>query len=146
MRYIIKESKNDKIALQNELDYISNYIALQEARLSNTVQIHYVTTGEPDTLEIAPLILITYIENAFKYGINPDKDNARVDVKIVISNSGLSMQVFNYKMPLVKNMESTGMGIENTAQRLQLLYPNKHQLTIQENAESYSVSLTLELK
>ena len=145
MRYIIKESKNDKIALQIELDYISNYIALQEARLSNTVQIHYETMGEPGALEIAPLMLITYIENAFKYGINPDRDNARVDVEIIISNTGLSMQVFNYKMPLVKNMESTGMGIVNTAQRLQLLYPNKHQLNIQENEESYSVSLTLEL-
>lgn len=145
MRYVIKDANDNRIPLQREIDYISNYIELQKARLGNTAYIKFETSGATGSKEIAPLILITYIENAFKYGINPDVDDCVVDVKILVTDNGLTLFVFNKKVPLAEEIESTGIGIPNTAERLKLLYPNKHEVEIKENDETYSVTLSLEL-
>ncbi len=145
MRYVIKDANDNRIHLQKEIDYISNYIELQKARLGNTANISFETSGVMGNKEIAPLILITYIENALKYGINPDVDDCVVDVKIQITDDGLTLFVFNKKVPLAAKIESTGIGISNTAERLKLLYPNKHKIEIKENNETYSITLSLEL-
>ncbi|MFM2359022.1 MAG: hypothetical protein RLY16_1015 [Bacteroidota bacterium] len=145
MRYVIKEANDNKISLLKEIDYLNNYIELQRARLGNTADINFEVSGNANSKEIAPLILITYIENAFKYGVNPDVDDCRVEVNIQITNNGLAMYVFNHKVPLADKIESTGIGIVNTAERLKLLYPNKHKIEIKENSETYSVTLTIEL-
>lgn len=145
MRYVIKDANNNKIRLQNEIDYITNYIELQKARLGNTATISFETTGETGTKTIAPLILITYIENSFKYGINPDVDGCVVDVKIVLLDNRLTLFVFNKKVLLAEKIESTGIGISNTAERLQLLYPNKHHIEVEDNNETYSLTLSLVL-
>lgn len=145
MRYVIKEANDNKIPLLKEVEYVSNYIELQKARLGNTAHINFETSGDAGSKEIAPLILITYIENAFKYGINPDVDNCRVDVKIQMTNNRLTMFVFNNKVLRADKIDSTGIGISNTTERLKMLYPNKHEIEINENNECYSVMLIIEL-
>jgi LytS/YehU family sensor histidine kinase len=145
MRYVIKDANDYKIPLQKEIEYIRNYIELQRARLGGTTQIRFVCSGDPDNKEISPLLLITYIENAFKYGVNPDEDDCLVEVKIHILDTRLRMFAFNKKVPLAKNTDSTGIGIANTAERLHLLYPGKHNIEIKENDKTYSVTLSLEL-
>jgi LytS/YehU family sensor histidine kinase len=145
MRYVIKEANEHKIALKKELEYLTNYIELQKARLGNTAYINFETTGNTEGKEIAPLILITFIENAFKYGINPDIDGCSVDIKINIINSTLTLKVFNNKVAIRNTVESTGIGIANTAERLKILYPNKHVTTIDDNKDSFFVTLSLEL-
>lgn len=145
MRYVIREAQDHKIPLHKELEYISNYIELQQARLGNTARIIFDSSGNAGSLEIVPLILITYIENAFKYGINPDVEDCRVEVRIQVTETGLKMFVFNRIVPLAGSIESTGIGITNTAERLQLLYPDRHKVEVSENDETYSITLTLEL-
>jgi len=95
MRYVIKDAHDYKIPLNKELEYIRNYLELQKARIGNTTRVEYYCAGEPDNKEIAPLILITYIENAFKYGVNPDEEDGVVEVKILVNHVGLAMSVYN---------------------------------------------------
>jgi len=145
MRYIIKESNENKISLQKELEYIDNYIELQRSRLGDTAKISFTCTGNTDDKEIASLILITYIENAFKYGVNPD-DNSEITITILIDNNKLNLKVLNNKVRNTDNTISTGIGIENTKERLNLLYPGKHELDIREDEKNYSVILTINLQ
>jgi hypothetical protein len=145
MRYVIKDANNYKIPLQKEIEYISNYIELQKARLGNTTYVRFECSGDADNKEIAPLILITYIENAFKYGINPNIDDCIVEITLQVTDSGIRLYVFNKKVQDSLNTESTGIGIRNTSERLKHLYPDKHVLQISENKETYSVMLSLQL-
>ena len=146
MRYVIKEATDDKIPLSKELEYIRNYVELQRARLGGTTRIVFQCSGDPEAREITPLLLITYIENAFKYGVNPDVDDCFVEVKIQVEETLLTMSVFNKKVPRAGKIESTGIGIANTAERLQLLYPGKHKLDIREDDKTYSIILSLQLQ
>jgi hypothetical protein len=146
MRYIIKDTNNPKIPLLTEVGYLQNYVELQRARTGNTAFIIFECTGQLYGLDIAPLILITYIENAFKYGINPDADNSFVEVYIQVTGNTLQMQVRNNKVPLADNTgNSTGIGINNTSGRLNLLYPGRHTLEIKEDEKNYSVNLSINL-
>jgi len=145
MRYVIKDANDYTIPLKKEIEYVRNYIELQKARLGNTAVIDFETTGEPGNKEIAPLILITYIENAFKYGINPDAGNCIIRVKIQMQDEGIKLTVFNKKVLRAAHLESTGIGMKNTAERLRHLYPEKHILLVNDNQENYSVTLSIKL-
>lgn len=145
MRYVIKDANNDKIPLLREIEYIRNYIELQRARLGDTTRIRFEVSGEPDNKAIAPLLLITYIENAFKHGVNPDEEDCIVEVNIQVTDTWLKMFVFNRKVSLAQDVDSTGIGIANTGERLRLLYPGKHKLDIEEDDKTYSVTLLLEM-
>jgi hypothetical protein len=145
MRYVIKDAEHNKIPLAREIDYIKNYIDLQRARLGETTHIEFECSGNAEDKDIAPLLLITYIENAFKYGVNPDVEDCLVEVRIGITDTQLTMYVFNRIVPVVDNIDSTGIGIANTSERLHLLYPGKHTLDIRQDMKTYSVTLSLEL-
>lgn len=146
MRYIIKDTNNQKIPLLTEVGYLQNYVELQRARAGNTAFIIFECSGQLYGLDIAPLILITYIENAFKYGINPDAGNSLVEVYIQVTGNTLQMQVHNNKVPLADiTGNSTGIGITNTSGRLNLLYPGRHTLEIKEDEKTYSVNLSIKL-
>ena len=144
MRYIIKDAHNNKVALEKELNYIGNYIDLQKSRLGNTARIYFTSTGNVEGKEIAPLLLITFIENAFKYGINPDEDS-EIRIAIDVEKQDVHLQVFNKKVKTINNTGSTGIGIINTKERLQLLYPSKHHITIQDTNTYFSVDLIITL-
>lgn len=98
MRYVIKDSQNYKIPLQKEVSYIKNYVALQQARLGNTARVDLKYSGDPGNMEISPLILITYIENAFKYGINPDVEGSLVDIALEVTGNGVMLRTYNIKV------------------------------------------------
>lgn len=142
MRYILKEATVEKIALQKEIDYITNYIELQQTRLRDTAAIIFQKPDTSEELEITPLILITFIENAFKYGVNPEEESEIV-IAIAVSDGELTLDVSNKKVITHKPEISMGIGLENTRQRLDLLYPGRHHLDIRENEHTYSVHLSM---
>ncbi len=145
MRYVIKDANDYKIPLHKEIDYIINYIELQRARLGDTTQVRFECSGKPGSKEITPLILITYIENAFKYGVNPDVEDCVIEINLQVTDTGMRLYTFNKKVQTLTPANSTGIGLKNTGERLAHLYPDKHSLQINENIETYSVILTLEL-
>ncbi len=145
MRYVIKDANAYNIPLTKEIDYLKNYIELQKARLGNTAKINFICDGDASNKNIAPLILITYIENAFKYGINPDVAQCTIDISIQMSHSAIQLSTFNSKVQHGNFIESTGIGMNNTKERLQHIYPNKHWIQVQDNADTYSVTLSIAL-
>jgi hypothetical protein len=143
MRYLLKDSNQDEVLLEKEITYIDNYIDLQKSRLRNAVDLEYNAIGDFWMHKIAPLLLFPFIENAFKYGVNPD-ENSVIKIAIKLDDNHLTMRVFNHKVS-VSNIESSKIGLQNTLDRLQLYYPKKHSFTIDENQESYTVNLRIEL-
>lgn len=141
MRYIMHNANEDSIRLDKEINYINNYIALQRSRLGDTVRIDYEVEGNPIGKTIAPLILISFIENAFKHGVNPD-ENSEIHIRIGIRDFELKMTAGNRKVHSVQS--ESGIGMRNTLDRLELLYPERHRVSILENDHSYTIELTLQ--
>lgn len=145
MRYVLSEADNDLVSLDKEIDYIRNYIDLQRIRFGDSIRIGFLVEGDTGGKKIAPLILITFVENAFKYGVNAD-ENSEIRIKIAVHENMFRLDVFNNKV-LVHNAAESGhgLGIENTRTRLDLLYPGSHVLHITDNKTDFSVSLELRL-
>ena len=144
LRYQLYECNVERIDLNKELNYISNYIAIQKGRIDERIAISYRTDIDTEQVKIAPLLLITFIENAFKYvGFNEDKTN-RVDIFLECRQGMLFFKVFNTKDSYINPTEqSSGLGIVNTKRRLELLYPGKHQLVINNLENDYELTLSL---
>jgi hypothetical protein len=146
MRYVISDAAHDYVSLEKELNYISDYIELQKIRLGNTVKIDYRCAGITDEKKIAPLILIPLIENAFKHGVNPEEDS-HIRINILNKDEELHVDIFNNKVSVINGEETRiSLGIENTRKRLEILYPGKHNLIIFDEANSFSVELTINLQ
>lgn len=142
MRYIMTNSNDEVIDLSKEINYISNFVSLQKTRLGNTVIVDYKVTGNAFGKAITPLILISFIENAFKHGVNPDQ-TSEICIYINIDDEVLTLFVSNKKTFSVES--DTGIGLQNTIERLSLLYPNKHQLKIEDDADKYIVNLSIKI-
>ena len=145
LRYVIQESQKDQVSLRNELDYIGQYIALQKLRLGDTVQIDFTREGHITGQQIAPLLLISFIENAFKYGVSPEEPSP-IQIAIAVDGKYLHCQVTNKKVRVSQpTAVESGIGLTNTKARLQLLYPDRHQLIINDNPASFTVDLSITL-
>jgi LytS/YehU family sensor histidine kinase len=145
MRYVVTESSSDFVPLQKELNYIHDYIDLQRLRLDKGVKLTYSLLGDAEDKQIAPLLLIPFIENAFKHGVNPD-ENSEITIQINIIEHELHLLVMNNKVRVNHTQnEQLGFGIDNTKTRLKLLYPSAHQLEILDTNNQYTVNLQISL-
>ena len=141
IRYVISDTQNDYISLEKELNYIKAFIDLQEIRFGDTIKVDFEIIGDSFGKKIAPLLLVPFIENTFKHGIDPEEDS-RITILILIKDQELEVAVRNTKFnKSVPKYAKSGMGIENTTKRLQLLYPGKHLLNIKETDDEFIVNL-----
>jgi LytS/YehU family sensor histidine kinase len=143
MRYVLYDSATDKIPLSQDLEYISNYIDLQQLRLSKNITIQYDVTGPVNGLSIAPLLLITFIENAFKHGISYTAPS-EIKIAIAITGNELSLTVGN-AITQTRRDSTGGVGLINARRRLDVIYPGRHLLDVVENDHLYIVNLKIEL-
>jgi two-component system LytT family sensor kinase len=143
MRFMLYETKPDKILLSKEIEYIEKYIALQKIRTANTDYIHFAVTGTIGNKMVAPMIFIPFIENAFKHVNNKKVKNA-ISINIFIRESNIQLICENKYDPKfsVKQADS-GLGNELIEKRLKLIYPENHTLEIQKKDGIYSVNLTI---
>ncbi|MFC0779402.1 sensor histidine kinase [Flavobacterium sp. HJSW_4] len=144
MRYMLYETDNKTVALEKEVNYIQNYIELQKLRLNNIEDIVINVHGDTKNKFIEPLLLISFVENAFKYGTDY-KGAAHVKIKVLITDHNLDFWIENTIENYVKDPENSGIGLVNIQSRLDLLYPNAHELTITQDNEYYRVHLNLKL-
>ncbi len=145
MRYVLSDGNTNFVPLEKELNYISNYIELQRMRLTSNIKLSYNCEGNRFDKKIAPLVLIPFIENAFKHGVNSE-ENSEIDIKIMISETQLELFVKNKCVTANNNtLNKSGLGIENTRQRLNLLYPENHTLKISEEDHCFTVILILNI-
>ncbi|MEO8404328.1 MAG: histidine kinase [Chitinophagaceae bacterium] len=144
LRYVLYESGSEKVPLEKDILYINNYIDLQRMRLSSKVIIDYAVTGVRPGYSIAPLLLISFIENAFKHGISYTQTST-IHIALTFFEKTLTLQVIN---PIVKTdtFAHGGLGLKNAGRRLDLLYPGKHTLDIFQNDQQYIVNLKINLE
>lgn len=149
MRFMLEENMQEKITLNREIDYINNYIGLQRLRTQSSPDIVIQTDidNQVNNLSITPMLLIPFIENSFKHGISL-RESSHIKITLHIKGNGLYFDVYNsihIKTDNDPEKNKSGIGLNNVKQRLQLLYPNKHELIIRENAKEFFVHLTMQL-
>lgn len=145
MRYIVTESDRDLVSLEKEIGYIKDYIALQLIRTDESLDFSFIEEGGPKNAKIAPMILVNFIENAFKYGFNAE-ERSKIHIQISIPGNSLEMKVFNDKVTRNNpGKTTTNIGLKNTVKRLETLYPDRHSLIINETESSFSVLLKIDL-
>ncbi len=143
MRFMLFDTKADKIPIEKELSYIEKYIELQRIRTSNANYVSYDVTGDPSGRTIAPMIFVPFIENAFKHVDNKKMDNA-ISIKIELSNNSINLECVNKFNPhREKRKDSLGLGNELIRKRLALIYPESHSLVIKKEMNEYRVNLTI---
>lgn len=142
MRYVTDEAEADFVPLQGELDCIDDFIALQKIRLGKKVTLIYEVNGNAEGHQISPLILMTFIENVFKYGLSNHIETTIV-IKIRIEAKLISFYAQNNVFENRNLNERKGLGISNTRQRLEHLYPGKYKLDIDDKNNIFTVSLQL---
>ena len=147
MRYFLYESKDNFIPLEKELAVVNNYIALQKIRSDSKLNLEIKKTGDVNGQEIAPLLLITFLENAFKHGVKGSSGHSFIRLDIEIEKNKLLFSVENNKGTIdeIKTGDYGGLGLENIKRQLELLYPAKHILTIKNMNDSFTVQLQLSL-
>jgi LytS/YehU family sensor histidine kinase len=143
LRYTLEEANKNMVSLSQEIEFIRNYIDMQKIRLTDKVCIKFVTNGDIEKASIAPLILIPFIENAFKYGISTHNQST-ICTEICVEGKEIKFTCCNTNFPsIAQKNKGTGTGISNTKRRLELVYPDKHLLEITETPDKYSVTLTI---
>lgn len=144
--YQLYDCAEDKVLLQQEINYLESYIELQKTRYEHKLELTFDKKSSDETITIAPLLLLPLIENAFKHGVEPSSENAFIHILLQGERGKVYMTVENSKPPVVaKQVAKGGIGLQNVRKRLNMLYPGKHHLTITETPERYKIILTLEL-
>jgi sensor histidine kinase YesM len=146
MRYILYNSPNQAVGLQQEIDFLKNYTEVEAIRYSDKINISFETQGIDNTMAIEPLLLLPFIENTFKHGIREEVNSGYVNIVICLVENELTLETKNSKAPAESIDNNTGVGLENVAKRLDILYPDSHLLEITEDDASYEVRLTLKLR
>ena len=147
MRYVLYESNEDQVFLEKEIRYIDNSVNLQLQRLSPELagQVTYQVEGDWQKHKIAPMILIPFIENVFKHGIILSQ-RADISIAIFLMDNILTLETKNAKSDhFLKKDTHSGIGLKNARERLQLIYPGKHKLEINDSGSSFHVKLQIEI-
>ena len=147
MRYMIYDTKERQVALSKELAYMRDYLDLEKIRLNQQADIRMDTTGADPNFSIEPLILIPFLENAFKHGVSDQNPDSWVHMKLQTSSGQLFMHLANGVIAKQGQAKpDSGFGLENVKKRLALSYPDTHELQIEQEADRFSVTLTLTQK
>lgn len=145
MRYMIYEAGKKRVPIKAELDYIADYLDLEKIRLNRQVDLSIDTSQVDAQLPIAPLVLIPFVENAFKHGMS-DREGGWVKIRLSTEGQELHLVVENSVLKKQSvDPGNSGFGLKNIRQRLQLGYENKHQLNIEPGEEMFRVELKLDL-
>ncbi|WP_158563295.1 sensor histidine kinase [Chitinophaga silvatica] len=144
MRYMIYESNEDKVLLSQELKYLHDYIEIQRLRLPKDITIDYQVNGDPGAQRIEPMLLVPFVENAFKHGISYTEP-AFIEINIDITADELCLKVRNSHFK-ERVSERGGIGLQNVLKRLDMLYNDEHIINIQETENQFIVDLKIVLK
>lgn len=145
MRYTLYESSKSEVALEKEIALIENMIALERLHLGNegTIIFEKNNSLQAEKVKIAPMILVTFLENAFKHGSKGAKTH--VEIHLELQNNVLIYEVKNRKDEHANLLEKSGIGLKNVKRQLELYYHQKHTLYIQEDEQNYGIELKINI-
>jgi hypothetical protein len=144
MRYVTDDIVSDFVSLDREVECMTNYVELQRLRMGKNVSLDFSITGNLGNRKIAPLILMTFVENVFKYGIS-NHEPSPVIIRLFSENRTISLFTENRIFFPGRSGERNGTGIRNAKQRLDYLYPEKYFLNISTDNGLYTVQLTIQV-
>ncbi len=147
LRYVIYDAETAEISLKDELDFLKKYINLQQLRLDKNLKLDVVTEGEIGNQKIAPLLFLAFIENAFKYAPQSESKVKFIKIRWKVSAEEIAFEITNSsgEYPVTENEKYKGFGIKNVIKRLELLYPEKHQLNVRSTESEFVVNLNIQL-
>lgn len=145
MRYQIESSKKNEVNIEDEIEFLENYIALEKKRSTDRIKINFeVEKAANLKMQIPPMLFIPFIENAYKHGVSAEGESF-IHIFLSIKEQSISFKTENL-IPLRKqNVKSTKTGLENIKKRLDLLFPEKHQLVIKTDNQMYNVQLDIQI-
>ena len=142
MRYSIYESENETVTLKEEVDYLKNYIELHKMRYHKNIVVSF-NCDIDENKRVAPLLFIILLENAFKHGVENLRENANVTINLTSSETDIAFMIENNFDSSENLNNKPGIGLKNLKRRLELTYPNKHNLLFKSNENTYSSQLIL---
>ena len=145
MRYMFTKANQESVLLSEEIAYLDNYIDLEKMRLNEGAHVSFLKKGDFTDKKIAPMLLLPFVENAFKHGVEKQLDNIFVEINLSLQGNTLYFQVENNKQFGDKHPLSIGSGLENVKKRFAIGYPNRHDINIAETNEKFSVKLWINL-
>ncbi|WP_340067277.1 sensor histidine kinase [Ascidiimonas aurantiaca] len=145
IRYQLESAKKDKVSLKEELEFIENYLLLEEKRLSERCTIEFIISEYNKDLNIAPMLLIPFVENAVKHGAQVTNEKSKIEVRADVNGNRFDFSVTNTKPKDLKENKRKGIGLENVKKRLNLLYANLYVLEILDKDERYDIHLSIQL-
>jgi LytS/YehU family sensor histidine kinase len=141
MRYMLYEASANTVSLKDEIAYIENYISIEQMRFADRLDLSFQYSGDTSGQLISPLLLLPFIENAFKHGIRDSSGWITINLKV--DDNFLYLKVENsYTIPV--KAKEPGLGLANVKRRLELAYPGKYELNIRQSENIYSVDLKLQ--
>lgn len=147
LRYMLYETNSARVDLQKELDCIKSYLDLEKIRYGNRIDLSFNFWGEIAGKNIAPMIILPFIENSFKHSTKGFDGTAWITIELGIKENELVLKIENNVSSSSSDQNSIvgGIGLQNVKRRLSLIYPEKHELKIEATEESYGVHLNLQL-
>ncbi len=139
------DGSKERVPLNKELKHIKNYIDLEQVRQGEKVKICWKVEGASQNHSIAPMLLIPFVENAFKHGLKSNSSSNKIDIYVSIINGNITFNCSNAINTESRVSEHGGVGLSNVQRRLDLIYPNTHQLEITKNGKIYNVQLKIKL-
>lgn len=140
--YILYQVEKPSVLLQDEIDHLKDYVSLEKMRFHDTLEVHISEEGNAENVQIAPMLLIPFVENSFKHGTIID-GKLKVAISIIIEKGFLLFKITNSTSKQVTN--ETGIGLDNIKKRLEMLYPNGHQLKIEQENQLFVVALKVKI-
>jgi sensor histidine kinase YesM len=144
MRYFVDESPKDEVPVSTEVAFIENYMELERIRIRYGATVNFEKVYNPE-LRIPPMLLMTFVENIFKHGIDKSRKQNQVTISLVQQNDYLLFKTSNHKVDSAANDQPGGFGIINLTKRLRMLYGEKFELTIDNEGELFTASLKIPL-
>lgn len=148
LRYQLYNGKKEYVSIKQEVDFLKDFIEVEKIRWKNNLDVKCSWNVEDDNINISPLLLITFVENAFKHVFRSKTEKGYVHIDLIQKNGELEFSVENSKYPegvLFNKEEVSGIGLENIKKRLDILYPKKYHLHISETDTIYSTILSIKL-
>lgn len=149
LRYMLYECNAELVSIQKEVDMLQQYISLEKLRYEDRIDINFTITGDLSNKLVAPLIMLTFIENAFKHGASDTIGQAWVNIDLQVKGQQMKLKVANSKPEYASNNSSKhygNIGLQNVKKRLELLYPSAYQLKILDDEDAFLVVLELFVK
>ncbi|MGB0524003.1 MAG: sensor histidine kinase [Flammeovirgaceae bacterium] len=146
--YMLYQCREDSVLLNREVELLEHYIDLEKLRYGNRLELTFEHTIDNPQAVIAPLILISVVENAFKHGVSDSVQPAIIRMRLVVENNVLKFRVFNTKATFSQPDQmgyKEGIGVKNVTRQLELIYPNQYEWVVNEDENTYEVELSIQL-